>query len=168
MIMMKILIQYYEATNDQRVIPLLSKHAAYHLKYAKEKTLNEWVKYHWGDEVMSLLRLYNRTGDAKLIELANLMYEQGFDRRGQFDDFKFTEKMTTEKLGLNKELTNNNELALSVHGVNNGMALKTETIWSQLSKDENDRLAGGKMLGLLDEYHGLPNGMFSGDEHLAG
>ena len=168
MIMMKVLIQYYEATNDRRVIPLLSKYAAYHLKYAKEKPLNEWAKYRWGDEVMSLLWLYNRTGDAKLIELANLMHDQGFDWRGQFDDFKFTEKMTTEKLGLNEELSNNNELALSVHGVNNGMALKTETIWSQLSKDENDRLAGGKMLGLLDEFHGLPNGMFSGDEHLAG
>ncbi len=168
MIMMKVLIQYYEATGDKRVIPLLSKYADYHLARAKEKPLNEWAKYRWGDEVMSLLWLYNRTSDKKLLDLARTLHEQGFDWRAQFDDFSFKEKMTAEKLGLNKELSNNNELALSVHGVNNGMALKTETIWSQLSRDENDRAAGQKMLDTLDKYHGLPNGLFSGDEHLAG
>jgi len=168
MIMMKVLIQYYEATGDKRVIPLLSKYADYHLARAKEKPLNEWAKYRWGDEVLGLLWLYNRTGEKKLLDLAKVMHDQGFDWRGFFDDFKFKEKTTSEMLGLNKELSNNTEVALSVHGVNNGMALKTETVWSLLSKDEGDRLASRKMFDTLDRYHGLPNGMFSGDEHLAG
>lgn len=167
MIMMKVLIQHYEATGDTRVIPLLSKYAAYHLKKVEERPLDEWAKFRWGDEVLSLLWLYNRTGDENLLKLARVMHEQGFDWRLQFENFKFTEKMTSQKLGLNKEV-NNNELALSVHGVNNGMALKTETIWSQLSKDEADRASSLKMLEILDKYHGLPNGIFSGDEHLAG
>ncbi|MEZ5426905.1 MAG: glycoside hydrolase family 127 protein [Pyrinomonadaceae bacterium] len=168
MIMLKVLIQYYQATGDRRVIPLVSKYAAYHLKNADKRPLHEWAKFRWGDEVLSLLWLYNRTGDEKLLDLARLMHRQGFDWRAQFDDFKFTEKMTAEKLELNKELSNNNELALSVHGVNNGMALKTEAVWSQLSGEDGDRTSSLKMLGLLDKYHGLPNGIFSGDEHLAG
>ena len=168
MIMLKVLIQYYEATGDNRVIPLMTRYAAYHLKNAGNKPLDEWAKYRWGDEVLSLLWVYNRTGNRELLELAKLMHEQGFDWRGQFENFKFTEKMTGERLGLNKELTDNNELALSVHGVNNGMALKTETVWSQLSKDAGDRQASSEMLAKLDYFHGLPNGLFSGDEHLAG
>jgi len=168
MIMMKVLIQHYEATGDKRVIPLMSKYADYHLAKAKEKPLNEWAKYRWGDEVLGLLWLYNRTGDAKLLDLARVLHDQGFDWRGFYEDFKFTEKTTSEMLGLNKELSNNTEVALSVHGVNNGMALKTEAVWSQLSKDEADRAASLMMLEKLDRYHGLPNGLFSGDEHLAG
>lgn len=168
MIMMKVLIQHYEATGDKRVIPLLSKYTAYHLARAKEKPLTEWAKFRWGDEVLSMFWLYNRTGDEKALELARVMHDQGFDWRAFFEDFKFTEKTTQEMLGLKKDLSNNNEVALSVHGVNNGMALKTEAVWSQLSKDAADRTASLTMLEKLDRYHGLPNGLFSGDEHLAG
>jgi len=167
-IMLKVLTQYYEATGDRRVIPLMSRYADHHLAKAKEKPLTEWAKYRWGDEVLGIIWLYNRTGDEKLLGLARLMHAQGFDWRGFFADFKFTEKTSHEMLGLNKQLTNNTEVALSVHGVNNGMALKTETLWSQISQDAGDRRASLKMLETLDRYHGLPNGMFSGDEHLAG
>ncbi len=168
MIMLKVLAQHYEATGDKRVIPLMSRYAEYHLAKAKSKPLTEWAKYRWGDEVLGMIWLYNRTGDTKLLELARVMHEQGFDWRGFFDDFKFREKTTKEMLGLNKQLSNNTEVALSVHGVNNGMALKTETLWSQISNDTGDREASLKMLDTLERYHGLPNGMFSGDEHLAG
>ncbi|MFN2513742.1 MAG: beta-L-arabinofuranosidase domain-containing protein [Pyrinomonadaceae bacterium] len=166
--MLKVLTQYYEATGDKRVIPLMSRYADHHLRNAKAKPLTEWAKYRWGDEVLGMIWLYNRTGDEKLLDLSRLMHEQGFDWREFFDDFKFKEKTSHEMLGLNKQLTNNTEVALSVHGVNNGMALKTETLWSQISNDAGDRNASLKMLETLERYHGLPNGMFSGDEHLAG
>ena len=168
MIMMKVLIQHYEATGDKRVLPLMRKYAAYHLANARAKPLTEWAKYRWGDEVLGLLWLYNRTGDAKTLELARVMHDQGFDWRGFFADFKFTGKTTRRELGLNDNMQNNTDVALSVHGVNNGMALKTEAVWSQLSGDAADKQASLDMLEKLERYHGLPNGMFSGDEHLAG
>ena len=60
------------------------------------------------------------------------------------------------------------DLALSTHGVNNGQALKTGPVWSQVSGSSADRAAASAMIAELDRYHGLPNGMFSCDEHLAG
>ena len=37
-----------------------------------------------------------------------------------------------------------------------------------MTGNEGDRKAFDRQLEMLDKYHGLPNGMFSGDEHLAG
>lgn len=58
--------------------------------------------------------------------------------------------------------------ALSVHGVNNAMAMKYQPVWSLFSGDESDRAGIYKMLSELDQYHLLPNGMHSADEHYAG
>jgi DUF1680 family protein len=59
-------------------------------------------------------------------------------------------------------------MALATHGVNNGQAIKASPVWSIVSNDESDRQAVHVMLAALDKYHGLPNGMFSCDEHFAG
>jgi DUF1680 family protein len=58
--------------------------------------------------------------------------------------------------------------ALSTHGVNNAMAIKASPVWSLISQSEGDRTAARRQLAELYRYHGLPNGMFSCDEHLAG
>ena len=48
------------------------------------------------------------------------------------------------------------------------MALKTAPVWWLVSGSASDRGELNRQLAELDQYHGLPNGMFSGDEHLAG
>ena len=61
------------------------------------------------------------------------------------------------------------DLALSTHGVNNGQAVKTGPVWSLVSGSRHGpRRRAAQMIAELDKYHGLPNGMFSCDEHLAG
>ena len=57
---------------------------------------------------------------------------------------------------------------MQTHGVNNAMALKAAPIWWLLSGNPQDRAAFTQQLQELDRYQGLPNGMFSGDEHFAG
>ena len=57
---------------------------------------------------------------------------------------------------------------MRAHGVNNAMALKTSAVWYLVSGDQSDRDAIHRALDMLDRYHGLPNGMFSADEHYAG
>ena len=85
----------------------------------------------------------------------------------QYADFQFTQPITAEFIKLN-EGGGLKDLALSTHGVNNGQALKTGPVWSLVSGSQSDRDAVLKMLAELDRWHGLPNGMFSCDEHLAG
>ncbi len=162
MVMLKVLTQYQEATGDPRVIPVLSKYLAYQLRSLPQRPLEEWGKFRWQDEVQSVIWLYNRTGEPWLLDLAHLLHEQGYDWQGSFVDFKYTRQIQKDsKDPLLKP-------SLATHGVNHAQALKTSPVWSLVSRSEEDRKAIFRQLAALDQYHGLPNGMFSADEHLSG
>ena len=166
-VILKVLAQYHEVTGDARVIPLMDRYFRHQLAALPTRPLRDWGKFRWQDEVLSVLWLYNRTGDAYLLDLARLLHQQGHNWIAQYADFQFKQKVTAEFIKLN-EGGGLKDLALSTHGVNNGQALKTGAVWSLVSGVEADRAAVMHMLGELDRYHGLPNGMFSCDEHLAG
>jgi DUF1680 family protein len=156
MVMLKALTQYQEATGDPRVVPVMQKYFAYQLSKLETVPLKEWAIFRWPDEVVSVLWLYNRTGDPKLLDLARALKGQGYDWKAEFADFPFREK--TGKADAN----------LKSHGVNNGMALKTSGIWYLISGTGSDRDAISRQFAELDRYHLHPNGIFSCDEHLAG
>ena len=167
MVMLKALAQYQEATGDPRVIPVLSRYFAYQLTALPGRPLRDWGKFRWQDNALIAIWLYNRTGDPKLIELVRLLHSQGHDWQAQYANFKFTELVTPESIKLN-DGGGLLDPALSTHGVNNGQALKAAPVWSLVTNNDSDRRGLGQMLAALDKYHGLPNGMFSCDEHFAG
>ena len=166
-VMLKALIQYQEFTGDSRVIPALDRYLRYQLAELPQRPLHDWSKFRWQDELLSVIWLYNRTGSAYLLDLAHVLRKQGYDWQAQYDDFKFTQRITAEYIKLEKG-EGLKDLALATHGVNNGQAVKTGPVWSQVSASDADRAAALKMISELNKYHGLPNGMFSCDEHLAG
>jgi len=166
MVMLKVLTQYYEATSDPRVLPFLTRYFAYQLATLPSRPLQDWGRFRWQDNALTALWLYNRTGDPNLLILVRLLHTQGFDWRSNFANFRHTERMTAEQLHLPEGGLS--DLALSTHGVNNGQAIKAAPVWSVLTNDPADRSAIHQMLSALDTYHGLPNGMFSCDEHFAG
>ncbi|HEY1759462.1 MAG TPA: beta-L-arabinofuranosidase domain-containing protein [Bryobacteraceae bacterium] len=165
-VMLKALTQYQELTGDPRVIPVMDKYFRYQLSQLPTRPLRDWSKFRWQDEVLSVIWLYNRTGSEYLLDLAHLLHGQGYDWVGEFENFQYTHPVTAAFLKLKQAPLS--DLALATHGVNNGQALKTGPVWSLVSGSEADRKAILKMMGELDRYHGLPNGMFSCDEHLAG
>jgi hypothetical protein len=167
MVMLKTLIQYQEATSDPRVIPLLERYFAYQRKTLTSRPLKDWGKFRWQDNALAVIWLYNRNGDARLLDLVRLLHAQGFDWQADFADFKYTTGVTAESIRLNSG-GGLGDLALATHGVNNGQALKAAPVWSLISGNPHDRKGFQQMLDALDQYHGLPNGMFSCDEHLAG
>ena len=166
-VMLKVLTQYYEATGDARVIPAMQRYFEYQLAELRRRNLRDWGKFRWQDEALSLIWLYNRTGDSKLLDLAQLLHSQGYDWIAQYANFQFKDRITAKAIKLDKG-EGLKDLALATHGVNNGQAIKTGPVWSLFSGSESDRQAVLKMIAQLDKYHGLPNGMFSCDEHLAG
>jgi len=166
-VMLKALTQYRETTADPRVIPVMDRYFRYQLDTLPARPLRDWGKFRWQDEALSVVWLYNRTGNAYLLDLGRLLHQQGHDWIAQYADFQFKEKITAEFIRLN-EGGGLKDLALSTHGVNNGQALKTGAVWSLFSGTQTDRDAVVQMLSELDRWHGLPNGMFSCDEHLAG
>ncbi len=173
MVMLKVLIQYHELTGDPRVMPLMTRYFAHQLDALPSRPLKDWGRFRWQDELVSVVWLYNRTGDERLIRLAKLLHQQGWDWRAEFEDFPFKTKITPEQIDLgvkaSGDLVNTvKDRALSAHGVNNAMGIKAMPLWSLVSRDEGDRSAVFNQLKVLDEYHGLPIGIFSADEHFAG
>ena len=164
---LKALTQYQEFTGDPRVIPLMDRYFQHQLAELPKRPLRDWGKFRWQDEVLSVIWLYNRTGATYLLDLARLLHKQGYDWMAQYANFQFKQKITAEYIKLN-EGGGLKDLALSTHGVNNGQAIKTGAIWSLVSGSDADRKATSQMIAELDRYHGLPNGMFSCDEHLSG
>src|SRR5688572_18806761 len=66
MVMLKILKQYYAATNDQRVIKFMTNYFKYQLKELPTKPLDHWTfwaRYRGPDNLMIVYWLYNITGD---------------------------------------------------------------------------------------------------------
>ncbi|MGE5313466.1 MAG: beta-L-arabinofuranosidase domain-containing protein, partial [Acidobacteriota bacterium] len=149
MIMLKVFAQYYDATSDARVIDFMRRYFAYQKRELPKKPLSYWS--HWarsrgGENLQSILWLYNRTGDRWLLELADTVFAQTEDWTGMFES------------GDPKDW----------HGVNTGMAVKTPGVYYERSKDARFLRASKKGLADLMKYHGQVNGMFSGDEMLHG
>jgi uncharacterized protein len=166
-VMLKALTQYHDTTGDARVIPVMDKYFQHQLSALPDRPLRDWARFRWQDELLSVLWLYNRTGSAYLLDLARLLKKQGYDWQAQYADFKYTQRITAEYIKL-EEGGGLKDLALATHGVNNGQAIKAGPVWSMVSGSPRDRSAALTMIAELNKYHGLPNGMFSCDEHLAG
>ncbi|HTW81969.1 MAG TPA: beta-L-arabinofuranosidase domain-containing protein [Terracidiphilus sp.] len=166
-VMLKALTQYQEFTGDERVIPVMEKYLQFQLGELPKRPLRDWGKFRWQDELLCAIWLYNRTGSPYLLDLARLLRTQGYDWIAEYANFQYTQRITAEFLQL--EAGNGlKDLALATHGVNNGQAVKTGPVWSLVSTSLTDRAAATRMVTELEKYHGLPNGMFSCDEHLAG
>ena len=169
MVMLKALTQYQELTGDARVVPFMTRYFHYQLSALPGRPLRDWGRMRWQDEVATILWLYSRTQDPTLLELAALLKKQGYDWQAMYVDFPFREKtdakLVEAKGGKNAFMEDD---GLQVHGVNVAQALKASPVWSLISRDANDRAAIHHQLTQLDRYHGLANGMYSADEHLAG
>lgn len=165
-VMLKVLSQYCELTDDPRVVPFMTAYFRYQLEELPKRPLKDWGKFRWQDELLTVIWLYNRTGDVALPGLMKLLKEQGFDWQRHFAAFPFTLRTTKESLDIDHEPLG--ELALSAHGVNIAQSLKQPALWYLVSGDQKDREAVESHLLILDQYHGMPNGLFSADEHLSG
>lgn len=166
MVMVKVLAQYFEATGDQRVIPVLTRYFHHQLAALPTRPLRDWGKYRWQDEAYLVQWLYGRTHDPKLLELGRVLQAQGFDWVSSFAHFEFKEKVDKGKI-LSAGGENSPE-GYQCHGVNNGQALKTAAVQARLGDMETNRAGFYRQLAALDRYHGMPTGMFTCDEHLAG
>jgi hypothetical protein len=155
-IVMKALTQQYESTGGEHILLAMARLLRNLDVVLTERPLRSWGRYRWGDLLLSIHWLYERTGETWLLDLGTRVYYQGYDWRAQFRTFPYWDKVHPI------------ERDQSTHGVNVAMALKAYGVWSRQSGDSADRDVPLRMIDLLDQYHGQATGMYSCDEHLAG
>lgn len=154
-IMLKVLTQYYEASGNARVIPLMERFFVYMKRELPYRHFRSWDKVRWADTVLSIIWLYNRNGDPTLLDLAAEVLHQGYDWTYHFADFAHTQKQAIR-------------FPMRTHVVNNAMAVKTPAVAWELTKWEEHYKGAWQAIEMLDTYHGTAVGIFTGDEHYAG
>ncbi|MGA2243997.1 MAG: beta-L-arabinofuranosidase domain-containing protein [Verrucomicrobiota bacterium] len=144
---------YYEATADARVPVVLDHYFHYLLANLSQRPLKEWGKARAGDEMEVALWLYSQNGDTNLLSLVQLLQKQAYDWTGIFTSNRFMLYGTDFQ---------------PKHNVNVEQALKFPPVYHQLSAQPDDDAALALGLNNLMREHGLPCGINSGTEFLAG
>lgn len=144
---------FYEATGDARVIPFFTKYFQYQNNKIDSQKLSSWGQSRAGDNIEIIFWLYNHTGEASLLTLADKLEKQAYDWTDIF--------------------TNNQFFAFQgdfqpKHNVNVPQAMKLPAIYYQKSQVAADRDAYIHGRDHLMCDHGQPEGMQSGNEMLGG
>lgn len=165
-LMLKPLAQYYSATGDKRVIPFMTKYFRYQYKNLNDFPFpsdlthpDAWAQARGEENMMMVYWLYNITKDKFLLDLGNMINKQAIP---------WTDLFLNRDWVMNAAARQNDKDWMSRHGVNVAMAIKDPVIRYQATGDPKCLEAlktGWNDLMLL---HGLPMGVFSGDEDLSG
>jgi DUF1680 family protein len=139
MVMLFCLQDYYDHTGDRRVIDLMTRYFRYLEKVPEEKFLaGYWPSMRGGDQLTSILWLYNRTGEPWLLDLARKTHRHTarWDR------------------GL-----------INRHNVNVTQAFREPATFALLSRNPDDTRATERVWQEARRKFGpVPGGMFGADE----
>jgi hypothetical protein len=140
MIILFCLQDYYEFIGDERVIELMTDYMKYLTTVPEERFLvGYWPRMRGGDLLFSAYWLYNRTGDAFLLELAKKVHR----RTAEWE----------------KDVIN-------WHNVNMSQGFGEPATFYMQSKDSDHLQAAERnWCKIRDLYGQVPGGMFGGDEN---
>lgn len=162
MVMLKALQQYYTASNDERVVKFMTNYFHYELEALKTCHINkwsDWAESRGTENIMVAQWLYQKTKDAKLLELADLLNQQCYPWSKWLGDRTWV---------INAAANQNDSDWMHRHGVNVAMALKAPVL--EFERTHDSTYLADLKTGFNDimTLNGLPNGAFSADEDLHG
>ncbi|WP_303208480.1 beta-L-arabinofuranosidase domain-containing protein [Bacteroides oleiciplenus] len=153
MVVLKIMKQYYSATQDGRVLTFLSNYFRYQLHTLPHTPLGNWTfwaEYRACDNLQVVYWLYNITGESFLLDLGKLLHQQSYN---YVDMFWHRDDLTRIN---------------TIHGVNLAQGIKEPVIYYQQDPDSLYICAVKKAFADIRKYHGQPQGMYGADEALHG
>jgi hypothetical protein len=140
MIMLFILQDYHSYSGDDRVITLMTKYFNYLKTIPEEKFLiGYWPANRGGDLLYSIYWLYNRTGEAALLELAQKVHRKSVNWTDGIPDW---------------------------HNVNMSQSFGEPTTYYMQSGEAKHLAASGRNYNEIRRLYGqVPGGMFGSDEN---
>ena len=130
---------YYEVTGDAAVLPFLTKYFQFQNRQKPETFNKSWAGYRWGDNIDSIYWLYNRTGDAFLLDLVQKIHANAFD------------------------WTNGPP---NLHNVNFAQGFREPAQYGVLGRDPKFMAATERQYHtVMAEFGQMPGGGFAGDEN---
>ena len=142
MVMLWALQTYYESTGDPRVLPAMTDYFKWELTVPDSKFLKGlWQEKRGGDNLWSVLWLYNRTGDKSILPLADKLHHNT-------SDWTMPDRLP------------------NLHGVNVAQGFREPAIYYMLTGDEAMLRATYNNFNLMRRDFGqVPGGMYGADEN---
>ncbi len=142
MLMLQVLQSWYEFHGDARILPFMASYFKWQLAIPEDQFLKDyWENSRGGDNLASVYWLYNRTGDAFLLELAEKIHRNTANWR---------------QLG---DLPN-------YHNVNIAECFREPGTYFLQSGNKQDLEASYRNFDFIREKYGqVPGGMFGADEN---
>ena len=142
MIMLYALRSWHEHTGDRRILECMTRYFRFQAEIPDEEMLSgQWDKVRGGDNLDSIYWLYNRTGEAFLLDLARKIHRCTADWK-QRDDLP------------------------TWHNVNIAQGFDEPALYYQQSRDPGDLQAAHDNFRLVRRRYGqVPGGMFGADEN---
>lgn len=160
----KVLMQYFEATNDPRAIEVLKGYFRYLLSTPPDWPDKEWRGSRAMENAVTGYWLYRKTKEPWIIKVIESIHENSPDWTTYYEKFPWDSAASAEK----RIPLNWGPDGLTAHVVNNAMAIKYPGLWYQQSHDPRHKNAVFEGIIKYDKNHGQAGGRFSGDEHLSG
>ena len=165
--MLYCLQSYYEFSNDKRVIDLMTKYFKFQNNLEDSALLaadKYWARRRAGDNIHSVIWLYNRTGDKWLLELAEKIHKKSvrWESRGN----------SLDKIESPKTLRDGYEWPswygdlIDWHNVNIAQGFREPAQYYLLNGNKKYLDATYENFDIVREYFGqVPGGMFGSDEY---
>lgn len=160
----KVLMQYYEASGDERAIEVLKGYFRYLLSAPPDWPDKEWRGSRAMENAVAGYWLYRKTKEPWILKVIESVRNNSPDWTSYYEKFPWDSAASADK----RIPLNWGPDGLTAHVVNNAMAIKYPGLWYQQSNDSRFRDAVHEGINKYDKNHGQAGGRFSGDEHLSG
>ena len=160
----KVLMQYYEASGDNRALDVLTKYFRYLHSTPPDWPDKDWRGVRAMENAVTGYWLFRQTREPWMLEVIESIRNNSSDWTSYYEKFPWDSAASADK----KIPLNWGPDGLTAHVVNNAMAIKYPGLWYQQSGDERYKNAVFAGISKYDLNHGQVCGRFSGDEHLSG
>ena len=173
-VMLKVLVQYFEISEDLRVYDIFEGYVRYLNGELPCRPLTQWSRARAGDLMYCLGWYYEQRPSEAILKLVDLLRSQALDWTDLFAEFPFVrsagyyydwEDVVTRHQGEEFDRVMNYH---ATHIVNLTMGFKYPAVLSWFYGDMDFAANARQGVRAAQKYHGVASGVLNGDEHISG